>query len=152
MSEELNPTNLEILRMARELAISAYTDKRAEMHNQWLIESEHLWKTQRLRVAYPIMPAHPTEKDIVEMAAVLMEFVSRKDTPVIDTPETTVPMEPPKTVSSEVEEIPPEPVQDIVEKPIRYGLVSLEPKTTEEPARVLPSVLEKIDQMRRGLF
>lgn len=75
MENDQSSINLEILRMARELVINEYTDRRAEVHNKWLVEAEHLWRSQRLRVAYPTIPPYPTEYDIVERAERLMKFL-----------------------------------------------------------------------------
>ena len=72
----VDPVNLELLRMAREIVMNEYTDRRAQDHNKWLVESDYLWRTQRLRLAYPSFPPHPNELDIIERAKVLGAFVN----------------------------------------------------------------------------
>lgn len=151
---DYDSVNLEILRMARELVVNEYTDQRAEMHNKWLVESEHLWRTQRLRLPYPTIPSPPTEKDILEIANTLMKFVMKPT-------ETTV-VEDPLIIEEilPIEEEPPCPMPIEEEPPVKE-LPLPDPKPLpEEPAipantssgRVLPRVLQKLDEMKRNLF
>jgi hypothetical protein len=69
-------TLLEILKMAKEIVINEHVDQRAEVHNQWLLDSDLLWKSRKLRLAYPTIPPYPTEIDIVVRAKVLMDFLN----------------------------------------------------------------------------
>jgi hypothetical protein len=71
-------TLLEILKMAKEIVINEHVDQRAEVHNQWLLDSDLLWKSRKLRLAYPTIPPYPTEIDIVVRAKVLMDFLNSK--------------------------------------------------------------------------
>lgn len=71
----IDTTRLEILKMARELTINEYIDRRAQEHNEWLDKSSELWKTQRLTLAYPVIPPYPTEKEIITRAKALMDFL-----------------------------------------------------------------------------
>lgn len=70
---------LEVLRIAKDLVVGHYTDARAELHNRWVEESDRLWKSKRLRLAYPPIPPFPTEADILTKAQALMEFLGIKD-------------------------------------------------------------------------
>lgn len=70
-----NPTNLEILKLAKELAYSDYNNRKAELHNQWVAESDYMWRTQKLRVAYPPIPQFPTEEEIARRAERLLAFI-----------------------------------------------------------------------------
>lgn len=72
---DFDDARLEILRIARELVVGEYNNRRAETHNQWLVESDRLWKASRVRLAYPPIPPFPTEADILLRAQSLMEFV-----------------------------------------------------------------------------
>jgi hypothetical protein len=74
-------TNLELLRLATELTYADYNNRRANLHNQWLIESEKLKKLYGTTVPYPSIPAYPTEQDIVAKAKTLIEFLN---TPRLD--------------------------------------------------------------------
>lgn len=73
----MDKVKLELIRIARDLCFTEYTDRRAQVHNKWLVESEHLWRTQRLRLAYPDMPEYPSEADIMNRAERLFEYVNR---------------------------------------------------------------------------
>lgn len=73
--KKIDVTRLEILKMARELTVNEYIDRRAQEHNEWLGKSAELWKTQRLTLAYPIIPPYPTEKEIIVRAKALMDFL-----------------------------------------------------------------------------
>ena len=75
MKQSIDTTRLEILKMARELTINEYIDRRAQEHNEWLGKSSELWKTQRLALAYPIIPPYPTEKEIITRAKALVDFL-----------------------------------------------------------------------------
>ena len=71
---------LEVLKMAKDLVINDHMDRRAELHNRWLLESEQVWKSQKLRVAYPTIPPYPTDNDILEIAKRLLAFIPHSDT------------------------------------------------------------------------
>jgi hypothetical protein len=93
--------NLQILLMARQLVINGHTDRRADLHNQWLVDSAALWASHRQRLAYPPIPPYPTEAEIVARARALLEFVHSDSTinPVtvaraLDTAETSPSVEP----------------------------------------------------------
>jgi hypothetical protein len=79
MKHSIDLNKLEILKMARELTINEYIDKRAQEHNEWLDKSTELWKTQRIALAYPVIPPYPTEKEIINRAKILMEFLFSDD-------------------------------------------------------------------------
>lgn len=75
MKQGIDITRLEILKMARELTINEYIDRRAQEHNEWLSKSSELWKTQRLTLEYPVIPPYPTEKEIIIRARSLIDFL-----------------------------------------------------------------------------
>lgn len=76
INSDANPTNLELLRLARDLAYSDYNNRKADIHNKWVSDSALLWKNQRLRLAYPAIPSYPTEEEIVRRALKLVEFLN----------------------------------------------------------------------------
>lgn len=75
MTDKIDPVNLEILRMAKEIVINEYTDRRAQDHNTWLKNSEELWRTKKQKLPYPEIPPYPTEYDIVKRAQILFGFL-----------------------------------------------------------------------------
>lgn len=75
MNPSYDPVALEILKMARELVINEYTDRRAQDHNKWLADFEVVWKNNRIRLPYPDIPPYPTETQIVARAQVLLDFL-----------------------------------------------------------------------------
>lgn len=75
MKDDYDLILLEILKISRDLLVNEYIDRRAQDHNRWLIDSEHLWKTQRLRLAYPDFPPYPNDLEILNRAQRLLEFV-----------------------------------------------------------------------------
>jgi len=163
--EPLDPRALEILRMARELVINEHTDRRAEMHNQWLTESSELWRTRRIRLAYPPIPPYPTENDIIARARVLLDFVE-KSPAVADTPVPVVENAPPVSEVKSVDVLavpplaplviiepdgPPESKQPVTPTPTVQELMDYmkEAKAAEpEPTGILPSLLKKIEEIR----
>lgn len=78
MTKTKDEIQVEVLKMARELVMNEYVDKRAKLHNRWLVESDYMWKHKKVRLAYPELPQHPTENDIVTRARVLFDFISPK--------------------------------------------------------------------------
>lgn len=62
--------------MARDLAYNDYNNRKAELHNQWLKESEIAWNTYRVKVAYPPIPQFPTEAEVIFRANKLIEFLN----------------------------------------------------------------------------
>jgi hypothetical protein len=160
--EPLDPRALEILRMARELVINEHTDRRAEMHNQWLTESSELWRTRRIRLAYPPIPPYPTENDIIARARVLLDFVE-KSPAVADTTVPVVENVPPvsEVKSVDILALPPvaniepdsspESKQPVTPTPTVQELMDYmkEAKAAEpEPTGILPSLLKKIEEIR----
>lgn len=157
--EPLDPRALEILRMARELVINEHTDRRAEMHNQWLTESSELWRTRRIRLAYPPIPPYPNENDIIARAKTLMDFVGK--TTAADT---TAPMVGDSSPDIEIKSVdvdtlpervvmvePSEPNPAVTPTPTVQELMDYmkEARTAEpEPTGILPSLLKKIEEIR----
>lgn len=140
--------NFEILRIAKELVINEYVDRRAHVHNQWLVESDHLWKSQRLRLAYPPIPPYPTEKEVVERAKTLLAFLNSPQgmpNPVttVNPPDVVEDVAPVTAISAEV------PIDDTVEdvEPIVEQSTSVEPppplkETQEQQVKTFPSILK----------
>jgi hypothetical protein len=83
---QTNKNYFEILKIARDLVVNEHTDRRAELHNKWLVESERLWRTSKLKLPYPPIPPYPTEADIVKRAKMLLDFVESEP---VSTPEET---------------------------------------------------------------
>lgn len=61
--------------MARDVVNNEYVDIRGRMHNQWVVESERLWLTERKKLEYPTFPPFPSEEEIVRRARVLENFL-----------------------------------------------------------------------------
>ncbi len=77
MSDVIPNTRLELLRMARELVINEYIDKRAQDHNAWLAQSDVAWKTKGVKLPYPAFPPYPTEAYIIARANALEQYLNR---------------------------------------------------------------------------
>lgn len=57
-----------ILKMASDMLTNEYVDKKAENHNQWLIQNEMMWRTQGVRVPYPAFPPYPSQVEVLKKA------------------------------------------------------------------------------------
>lgn len=125
---------LEVLRMARELVINEHTDRRAQLHNAWLYESEQAWKTCRIKLKYPDIPPYPTEQDFLERAQTLLKFL------VIGNNEPTVL---PKAT-------PPVIQQELLSQEKNAPEETVVKSTDKEDSRkgILPSVLKRIEKLR----
>lgn len=71
-----NPSNVELLKIAKDLVYSEYATKKNDIHEKWVVESLYLWQTQQVRMAYPELPPYPTDRDIVDRAKSLVEFMN----------------------------------------------------------------------------
>jgi hypothetical protein len=69
-------TNLELLRLATELAYADYNNRRANLHNQWLVDNDKMKRMYNSSVPYPTIPPYPTEAEIVAKAKTLIQFLS----------------------------------------------------------------------------
>ena len=78
---------LEVLRLASQLLINQYTDKRANLHNKWLVDSDELWRIRKLKLAYPPIPPYPTDEEICFCANKLLRFVEYDEPVISDIPE-----------------------------------------------------------------
>lgn len=103
LTGQSNPTNLELLRIARDLAYNDYDNRRTDVHNKWVSDSALLWTNQKLRLAYPNMPAYPTEDEVISRAVKLVEFLNtpRPDLEHNEIPITTTETEPSVSYSEE---------------------------------------------------
>lgn len=137
---------LEILRMARELVINEHTDRRAQLHNNWLYESEQLWKTRRMKLKYPDIPPYPTEQDVLERAQTLLKFLVLGNNKV----QSETPVELPVAFPQETKQ---EPIVEetnllVTEEKIIPPEELVAEEKVETSGRILPAVLKKIEQMR----
>lgn len=77
MGVEKIPTNLELLHLAKELAYADYNNRRANMHNQWLVDNETMKRTRGVNVPYPPIPQYPSEEEIIDRAKKLIDFLNQ---------------------------------------------------------------------------
>lgn len=134
----MDKIKLELVKIARDLCFTEYTDRRAQLHNKWLVESEHLWRTQRLRLAYPDMPEYPGEAHIMAKAEKLYEYINNK--PTVLTSDVAVP----ESDSNVVTETEPDPQPEIM--PVTESVAET-PETSSEavsepPREPLDNVIE----------
>jgi hypothetical protein len=150
MDNNIDPITFEILKIAKEIVINEYTDLRAEQHNKWLIESEYLWKTQRLRLAYPPIPPYPNEKDIVFRASLLLEFVKKKDVYQDTLNNDNLKVKVVENIKvSENEKSVEDTSTDFQEETTE--LVKEQPKLEATSSkRILPTVLDKLTEMKKS--
>lgn len=142
MSKGYDPIALEILKMARELVINEYTDRRAQDHNKWLADFEVVWKNNRVRLPYPDIPPYPTETEIVTRAQTLMRFLHQNQVLSEEAREESVKNTVlPETIASQYVETPPIPVEEI-DTFVHEDIVPHAPDVTA--AGILPSIMKKL--------
>lgn len=71
-----NPSNVELLKVAKDLVYSEYAARKNDIHEKWVVESLYLWQTQHVRLAYPELPPYPTDRDILDRAKSLVVFIN----------------------------------------------------------------------------
>jgi len=168
MSNNNVTSRLELLRMARELVINEYIDKRAQDHNRWLSEADVAWRTRGIKLAYPPFPHYPTEVDIVTRATALGEFLNgpvQKEPNVVKNDEATIVSVKPQEVKPIIEEtkLTDELVPVSVEPVVDHEVTQISPVPVEPVAedvevknknegkifeKMIPPVLAKIDQFK----
>lgn len=178
MSSNNVPTNLEILKMAREIVHNEYIDAKAQLHNKWLVDADLLWRSTRTRLVYPPFPPYPTEEVIVARAKVLRDFLAngkeevniepaqpQQEEPVPVT--VNIPQESTKETVEVVEE-PPGPqynynvnnelhgedlekaVDDSVKEYTRTVVSNRIEEELNAPSRLIPSLMKRIDEIKRN--
>ena len=126
MSDNSIPTNLEILKMAREIVHNEYVDTKAQLHNKWIADADLLWKTTRTRLAYPAFPPFPTEDVVVARAKVLKNFLTNGK----ETEEPTQPQQEAKIESKEEQRDEPVTVTaNSPQEPTQEPVTIVEPKS-----------------------
>jgi hypothetical protein len=143
MENNLDFTLLEILKMAKEIVINEHVDRRAEVHNQWLLDSDLLWKSRKLRLAYPPIPPYPTEIDIVVRAKTLMDFLDLQTVPGKNQP-----VAPEILLPETVEIVNTEPVSIIDKDPVAVS-GNLFSNTNEDNSKKL-SMLQHFENMKNA--
>jgi hypothetical protein len=113
----MSDMNVKLLEIAKELLILEYTDKKAQDHNRWVIESEKAWRTSRTKLEHPEFPPFPTEAQILDKARSLMTFLENKSK---------------NEVTTEVHNV--EPVQEKIVEEVTEKAESVE---TDEPTKVV---------------
>ena len=126
----------EILKMAREMLNEEYTFKRATDHNRWLVESHEEWTKHQRAIPHPAFAPYPTEREVLDAATVLYNFVYNQETkaPVVEHVE--VPRAVIHKPIPEGDFVFPkkvEKIKEIVEEPIEE--IAEETEIVEEPAR-----------------
>ena len=149
MKKSIDTTRLEILKMARELTINEYIDRRAQEHNEWLGKSSELWKTQRLALAYPVIPPYPTEKEIITRAKVLVDFLlvdkMEDDIAEIDTKIELVEVD---TDAEFVEEAEYSNLNDVVTEAIDTSFEDTSTKDDTYSSK-LPQIMKSLQEIKR---
>ena len=143
----MDTDKMEILKMARELVINEYTDMRAQMHNEWLFESDKLWKTRKVRLAYPPIPPYPTEKDILDRANKLLNFVNLStDDKVAEIVKNI------EKIAAPVEEVKPIAQQwEEAKKEVEDVEVIEDKSDSEKSKRLLGSILGKLEEIKKKI-
>jgi hypothetical protein len=87
MSKELTASKIELLNMAREQLVKEYLEKRVEDHSQWINDADDAWRSKGVWLAYPPMPAYPSQADILLKATELSKIIGADtiEEPVIET-------------------------------------------------------------------
>ena len=94
----INPDELkkrsELLKTARQLVTKEYLNRRAELHQQWLANSETSWRTNGAFLPFPVGSLYPSEEEIVAKALELYNQSVEK-TAAIPAPTVPLPEAPP---------------------------------------------------------
>lgn len=180
MSNDSIPTNLEILRMAREIVHNEYIDAKAQLHNKWLADSDALWRTSRVRLVYPPFPPYPTEDVIVARAKVLKNFLISNQESEEPTQQQEVNLEPkqqPVTVTAfssetitqdpvdalvnktvtvyttDIKELHGDELEEAVNKNLEEYTKTVAARRSDEEAtstRILPTLMKRIDEIKKS--
>ena len=122
MRIDKNPTNLELLRLATELAYADYNNRRANLHNKWLSDNENMLRRHKISVPYPPIPPYPTEQEIILRATRLIEFLNYPR-PDLER----------QKLHTEVKQLITDVKQEIEQTPV----VEEQPQPTQEPTNIV---------------
>lgn len=111
-----NPSNVELLKVAKDLVFSEYATKKNDIHEKWVLESLYLWQTQQTRLAYPELPPYPTDSDIIARAKSLVEFINTPRPDLGDTPTNSITINNTNVQESKTETKPKEGLLDKILK------------------------------------
>ena len=65
--------------MMKDIIVAEYVERRADVHNKWVAESEKLWNVSRVKLPYPPIPDYPTEHDVIRRAQAFIEFLKNNE-------------------------------------------------------------------------
>lgn len=121
----------ELVKIARELVITEYCDRKEYLYLKWRADSDLLWKTERKTLPYPDSPPYPTEDEVQQKVNLLKSFLKSSKPAEESKPEPEVKEE---TVQ-EVAQPEPEPIP--VEEPPKAETPA-EKETVQQPEKQEP--------------
>lgn len=147
MQDQNKTIYFELLKMAKEVVVNEYIDRRAQDHNQWLADAEIAWKLRRVRIPYPTIPPYPTEKEIVARAQTLYDFIeNKKENFVVENSNVLVPAPSEKISTPESNTTSqPEPKTEPITESIPFITNDIEPEIVLNEPRTPSSLPSNSD-------
>lgn len=137
-------TDSDLMRIARELVMTDYFDRKEYLYLKWRADADLLWKTERKTLPYPDTPSYPSDDEVIKKFKLLKSFLTSTQQPeqeIVQTEETTPLAENQVTESQEkTEETVTE--QKVVEEKKETQQEVVEEKT-KEPVKEKPQETEE---------
>lgn len=157
--------NWEVLKMARDLVINEYTDRRAQLHNEWVSKSRLFNKSGGV-LPYPEIPPYPTELEILDRAQSLLNFLNSghasaadgaKDDPTPPQPDTNAgetqldhaAVEDSRLVDDSRLQQSDEMLLQLADQPTDQDSVT-EAGLSADADKLVPSVIKRLSQIRKS--
>jgi hypothetical protein len=82
--QSITTHRLQLLKKAKDMLLTEYTEKKAQMHDKWSSDADVVWKTRGMTLAYPSFPPYPDNSMIVQKAMELEKSLVKDTEPVPD--------------------------------------------------------------------
>jgi len=136
---EKNKQKIELIKKARQQLNQEYLDQRSKDYINWEKACDLAWKTNGTKLAFPPIPAFPTEDDVVARALVLYTAIY----PPVAAPE-------PTPIPPEVEQTPPAPPEKI-EQPPEKKVVMVDASSTDITSELSASHENELENEKHQL-
>ena len=135
---EKNKQKIELIKKARQQLNQEYLDQRTKDYTNWEIACDLAWKTNGTKLAFPPIPAFPTEDDVVARALVLYTAIY----PPVFAPE-------PTPITPDVEQTPPP--SEKIEQPPEKKVVMVDASSTDITSELSASHENEIETEKTQL-
>jgi hypothetical protein len=93
MTKEFKLSKPELLKLASDILVKDYLEKRTKDHAQWIVNADTAWKNNNTWLPCPTMPAYPSSAEIILKAEELNKSINGESKSTIETEKEQLPEE-----------------------------------------------------------